>query len=55
VKVGGRAGAVVHAAAEFDSLAEVAARLGRPEAEVAQRAAAAIVAAGWVAGARMPA
>lgn len=50
VKVASRDGLVVHAAAEFDSLAEVAARLGRPQAEVTQRAAAAIVAAGLVSG-----
>ena len=52
VKVASRDGVVVHAAAEFDSLVAVAARLGRPQAEVAQRAAAAIVAAGLMAGAR---
>lgn len=52
VKVASRDGVVVHAAAEFDSLAKVAERLGRPQAEVAQRAAAAIVAAGLLPGAR---
>lgn len=52
VKVASRGGQVVHAAAEFESLAVVAAKLGMSQAEVAQRAAAAIVAAGLVPGAR---
>lgn len=52
VKVASRDGGIVHAAAEFASLAAVAEALGRPQAEIAQRAAAAIVAAGLVPGAR---
>lgn len=54
VKVGSQDGVVVHAAAEFDSLAEVAASLGRPQAEVSLLANAAIVAAGLVPGAAVP-
>lgn len=54
VKVGHRAGRVLHASAEFDALAGLASELGRPQAEVAQRAAAAIVAAGLVPGSPVP-
>lgn len=54
VKVGSREGMIVHAAAEFESLAALASSLGRPQAEAAQRAAAAIVAAGLVPGAPAP-
>lgn len=53
VKVGSRDGFVVHAAAEFGSLAALAHQTGRPEAEFAQLAAHAIVAAGLVPGARL--
>lgn len=52
VKVASRDGVVAHAAAEFESLARAAACLGRPQAEVAQRTAAAIVVAGLTPGAR---
>lgn len=48
VKVARRGGVILHAAAEFESLARVASHLGRPQAEVAQRAAAAIVAGGLI-------
>ena len=51
VKVGHRDGLVLHATVEFDELAAAAARLHRPEAELAQLAEAAIVAAGIVPGA----
>ena len=54
VKVGTREGRVVHAAAEFESLAALAANLGRPQSDLAQRAAAAIVEAGLVPGADAP-
>ena len=54
VKVGSRGGSIVHAAAEFSSVALIATALGRAEADVAQRAAAAIVGAGLVPGARLP-
>lgn len=51
VKVGSRDGRILHAAAEFESLAAASARTGRPESEFAQLASAAIVAAGLVPGA----
>ena len=51
VKVASRGGVIVHAAAEFESLADAARSLGRPQAEIAQRVTAAIVAAGLVPGA----
>ncbi|WP_232548219.1 LarC family nickel insertion protein [Propioniciclava soli] len=54
VKVGARGGRVLHAAAEFASVVDAARALGVPEAEVAQRAAAAIVAAGLMPGVRHP-
>ena len=50
VKVASRKGRIVHAAAEFDSLAEVARALGARENEVAAHAVAAMVAAGITAG-----
>lgn len=55
VKIGHRDGRIVHAQAEWSSLAQAAAASGLTERDVEQRAAAAIVAAGWVAGARAPA
>lgn len=55
VKVGHRAGRVVHAQAEFDSLARVARETGRSELDVAQLASAAIVEAGLGVGAPFPA
>ncbi len=51
VKIGSQGGRVVHAAAEFASLAEIADKTGRPQAEIAQRSASAIVEAGLVPGA----
>lgn len=50
VKVASRQGRIVHAAAEFDSLAEVARATGARENDVAVRAVAAMVAAGITAG-----
>ena len=50
VKVASRQGRIVHAAAEFDSLAEVARATGAREHEVAAQAVAAMVAAGITAG-----
>lgn len=52
VKVASRDGVIVHSAAEFESLADAARGLGRPQAEIAQRVTAAIVAAGLVPGAQ---
>ena len=54
VKVASRAGTVLHATSEFDSLAQLASTLDRPLAEVEQLAGAAIVAAGLVPGAPTP-
>ena len=54
VKVGIRDSAVVHAQAEFCDLADIARRSGRPELDIAQRAAAAIISAGLTAGAPAP-
>lgn len=54
VKVGHRAGRIVHAQAEWSSLAAAAASAGIAESDAAQRAAAAIVAAGLVPGAPLP-
>lgn len=54
VKIGARAGRVLHAAVEFESLAQVAAATGRPQAQIAQLAAAAIVEAGLTAGSPTP-
>lgn len=51
VKIGERRGRVVHAQAEWSSIAELARRSGCHESDLAQRAAAAIVAAGLVPGA----
>lgn len=51
VKVGYSHGRVLHAAAEFSSIAAIASASGRTALDVAQRAASAIVAAGLVAGA----
>lgn len=51
VKIGLRDGHVVHAQAEFASLAEIARATGRSELDVSQRAVAAIVAAGLTPGA----
>ena len=51
VKIGERDGRVVHAQAEWSSIAELAERSGLLELDLAQRAAAAIVAAGLVPGA----
>lgn len=51
VKIGLRDGRVVHAQAEFASLAEIARTTGRSELDVSQRATAAIVAAGLTPGA----
>ena len=50
VKVASRDGLIVHSAAEFESLADAARSLGRPQAEIAQRVTAAIVAAGLIPG-----
>lgn len=50
VKVASRRGRIVHAAAEFDSLAEVARMVGARENEVAAHAVAAMVAAGITTG-----
>ena len=50
VKVGSRAGVVVHATAEFADVANAARALGRPEYDVAQRAQAAAAASGLVPG-----
>ena len=50
VKVASRQGRIVHAAAEFGSLAEVARAIGARENEVAAQAVAAMVAAGITAG-----
>lgn len=54
VKIGSREGVVVHAAAEFEALASVADAAGLTQPDTAQRAAAAIVAAGLVAGEAVP-
>ncbi|MFP5415399.1 MAG: LarC family nickel insertion protein [Actinomycetes bacterium] len=54
VKIGARDGTILHAAAEFDALAALAASLGRPQAELAQRAASAIVVAGLTPGSPVP-
>jgi len=54
VKVGSRSGRILHAAAEFEDLAVLAARLGRPQADLAALATAAIVAGGLVPGAPVP-
>lgn len=51
VKIGLRDGHVVHAQAEFASLAEIARATGRSELDVSQRATAAIIAAGLTPGA----
>ncbi|MDY5505268.1 MAG: LarC family nickel insertion protein [Schaalia hyovaginalis] len=51
VKIGERRGRVVHAQAEWSSIAELARRSGCHESDLAQRAAAAHVAAGLVPGA----
>lgn len=51
IKVASQAGFVVHAAAEYDDVAAVAARLGRPVREVVEQATAAAVRAGLFAGA----
>lgn len=54
IKIGHRDGRVLHAQAEFESLARLARDLGLTELDAAQRAAAAIVEAGLVAGAPYP-
>jgi conserved hypothetical protein TIGR00299 len=51
VKIGLRDGRIVHAQAEFASLAEIARTTGRSELDVSQRATAAIVATGLTPGA----
>lgn len=51
VKIGERRGRVVHAQAEWSSIADLARRSGCHESDLVQRAAAAIVAAGLVPGA----
>jgi pyridinium-3,5-bisthiocarboxylic acid mononucleotide nickel chelatase len=55
VKVASRQGRIVHAAAEFDSLVEVARAVGVRETEVAALAVAAMVAAGITAGSEVTA
>lgn len=55
VKVGSRAGRILHAVAEFASLADAARTLGLPEHEVATRAQAALAASGLLAGESVPA
>lgn len=54
VKIGHRDGVVVHAQAEFSSLAALAATSGLSELDLAQRAAAAIATAGLLPGAPLP-
>ncbi len=53
VKIGSRNGVIVHAMAEFDSLAQAAERAGLGVTDAAQRANAAIVAAGLTPGAKL--
>lgn len=53
VKIGARHGVIVHATPEFDSLAEAAERAKLTPADAAQRASAAIVAAGLIPGAKL--
>lgn len=53
VKIGSRKGVIVHATAEFDSLAQAAERAGLTPTDAAQRANAAIVAAGLIPGAQL--
>jgi len=54
IKVASRAGVVVHASAEYDDVASVAASVVRPVREVLELASAAAVGAGLVAGAPLP-
>ena len=55
VKVGSLDGVILHAEPEFDSLAAAAARLQYTEYDLAQRAVAAIAAAGLLHGQPLPA
>ena len=55
VKVAHDGGVIAHAAAEFEQVAAVSARLGRPVRDVLELATAAVVAAGLVPGAPVPA
>ncbi len=54
VKVASRAGQILHATSEFESLAEAARKSGKTQAEMAQLAQASIVEAGLVAGNPVP-